>query len=46
MAGQASSSPAVPGWLWALGVIAVAAIGGSMLFALAIGITNFGRIGV
>lgn len=35
-----------PGWLWAIGGVALAAIGASMLFAVAIGIANFGRIGV
>lgn len=35
-----------PGWLRALGALALVAIGGSMLFAVAIGIANLGRIGV
>ncbi len=35
-----------PIWLRALGALALVAIGGSMLFALAIGIANFSRIGV
>lgn len=40
------TDPATPAWLWALGVVAVAAIGASMAFALAIGLANFSRIGV
>jgi len=36
----------VPIWLRALGVIALAAIGGAMAYAVAIGIANFSRIGV
>jgi hypothetical protein len=43
MARQGSKTP---GWLWALGALALAMIGGSLLFALAIGIANFSRIGV
>lgn len=39
-------APRTPGWLWALGILALAAIAGSMLFAVAIGIANFDRIGV
>jgi len=35
-----------PGWLWAIGVVAVAAIGGALVFAVGIGISNFDRIGV
>jgi hypothetical protein len=35
-----------PLWLRALGVLALAAILGSALFALAIGAANFARIGV
>ena len=35
-----------PGWLRALGVVAVGAIAAAMLFAVAIGIANVGRIGV
>jgi hypothetical protein len=35
-----------PVWLRALGVLALVAIGGALLYALAIGATNFARIGV
>ncbi len=35
-----------PWWLRALGALALGAIGGSLLFAVAIGIANFSRIGV
>jgi hypothetical protein len=35
-----------PVWLRALGVLALAAIAAALLFALAIGATNFARIGV
>jgi hypothetical protein len=38
--------PVVPVWLRALGGLALAAIGGAMLYAVAIGIANFSRIGV
>ena len=43
---MARPEPGIPGWLWAIGALALAAIAGSMLFAVAIGIANFGRIGV
>jgi hypothetical protein len=36
----------VPLWLRALGGVAVAAIGGGMLYAIAIGLANISRIGV
>jgi hypothetical protein len=35
-----------PAWLRALGVLALAAIVGSLGFAVAIGVANFARIGV
>lgn len=35
-----------PLWLRALGALALGAIGGSMLYAISIGIANFSRIGV
>jgi hypothetical protein len=35
-----------PLWLTALGVIALAAIGASLAYAVAIGVANFSRIGV
>jgi hypothetical protein len=38
--------PVVPIWLRAIGVLALAAIGGAMGYAVAIGIANFSRIGV
>ena len=37
---------APPGWLRALGAVAIAAHGGALLYAVAIGIANFHRIGV
>ena len=36
----------VPIWLRAVGALALMAIGGAMLFAVAIGIANYSRIGV
>jgi hypothetical protein len=39
-------APDVPLWLRALGALAVTAIGASMLYAIAIGVVNFSRIGV
>lgn len=36
----------VPIWLRAFGALALTAIGGAMLFAVAIGIANYSRIGV
>ncbi len=41
-----AADASAPGWLWALGGLALVAIGASMLYALAIGVTNFSRIGV
>ena len=41
-----SSRPPVPVWLRALGVLALAAIGAGAAYAIAIGISNFARIGV
>ena len=38
--------PKVPLWLRALGGVALAAIGGGMLYAVAIAVANFSRIGV
>ena len=38
--------PKVPVWLRALGGVALAAIGGGMLYAVAIAVANFSRIGV
>ncbi len=35
-----------PGWLRALGAFALLVIAGSMVFAVAIGVLNFSRIGV
>ena len=35
-----------PLWLRALGALALGAIGGAMLYAISIGISNFARIGV
>jgi len=43
---RASSGVPVPIWLRAIGGLALAAIGGAMLYAIAIGIENFSRIGV
>jgi hypothetical protein len=43
---HSGARPAVPLWLRAAGVIAIAAIGGGMLYAAAIALTNFSRIGV
>jgi hypothetical protein len=42
---QGGGAPS-PGWLRALGVLALAAIVGSLGFAIAIGVANFARIGV
>jgi hypothetical protein len=36
----------IPGWLRALGVIALAAIGAAAAYAVAIAAANFSRIGV
>lgn len=36
----------IPGWLRALGIVALAAIGAAAAYAVAIGVTNFSRIGV
>jgi hypothetical protein len=36
----------IPGWLRAIGVAAIAAIGAAAAYALAIGAANFARIGV
>jgi hypothetical protein len=43
---QGGGAPPSPVWLRALGVLALAAIAGSLVFALAIGVANFARIGV
>ena len=40
------SGPRRPVWLTALGVLALAAIGASAAYAVAIGIANLSRIGV
>jgi hypothetical protein len=37
---------AVPIWLRAFGALALTALGGAMLYAIAIGIVNYSRIGV
>lgn len=39
-------TPAAPIWLRALGALALTALGGAMLYAVAIGAANFSRIGV
>jgi hypothetical protein len=36
----------IPGWLRAIGAIALAAIGAAATYAVAIGAANFARIGV
>ena len=43
---MSQETPAVPIWLRALGALALTALGGAMLYAIAIGVLNFSRIGV
>jgi hypothetical protein len=43
--GGAGAQPA-PLWLRALGALVLAAMGGAMVYAVAIGIANWSRIGV